>query len=168
MYGFCQATMKTPDQTEQQQKPHWLEIWSVSWYSGKTCVSFCLLGFDQTNNLLRIEKSGTCQRHNIVQNTTNLKPLLLRHLYHRTLKKKKVKSLCHIWRRQMGNHQFVLLKNVPKREWYRSYMKCLLPRRRLFNLTFSGFKQLQLSQEGQTARTPQALTLLTWAGAASQ
>lgn len=130
--------MKTPDQTEQQQKPHWLEIWSVSWYSGKTYVSFCLLGFDQTNNLLTIEKSGTCQRHNIVQNTTNLKPLLLRHLYHRTLKKK-IKSVCHIWRRQMANHQFVLLKNVPKREWDRSSMKCLLPGRRLFNLIFSLF-----------------------------
>lgn len=81
--------------------------------------------------------------------------------------KKKIKSRCHTWRRQMGNYQLVLLKNVPKREWDRSYMKCLLQGRRLFNLFFFVFKQLQLSQEGQTAWTPWALTPLIRVGPAA-
>ena len=49
----------------------------------------------------------------------------------------------------------------------RSYMKCLLQGRRLFNLFFFVFKQLQLSQEGQTAWTPWALTPLIRVGPAA-
>lgn len=141
MYGFCQATVKTSDQTEQQQKPHWLEIWSVSWYSGETCVGFCLLGFDQTNNLINDSKKRNVPEtqyytKHYQSKTTACETSLPQNT---KKKKKKIKSRCHIWRRQMGNYQFVLLKNVPKREWDRSYMKCLLQGRRLFNLFFSLF-----------------------------
>lgn len=37
--------------------------------------------------------------------------------------KKTIQSRCHIWRRQRGNDQFVLLENVLRRNWDRSYVK---------------------------------------------
>lgn len=66
----------------------------------------------------------------------NFKIMLLKLVYYIMLKT--IKSCCHIWRRQVGNYQFVLLKNVPKRNDERSYTKCLCSREGafIFHLVF--------------------------------